>query len=311
MIKRCFILLMLCFALLPVLPQVSAEQITLPFGQGTKTIDHLPKIGLKSEGSSTVGTGVAGIRGIADTVGSFLTLILNSIAVVALFVGGYNLISAQGQASEQMSTEKMNVLYVCIGLILFALASEFVYQFLFYDQAQFFTDSEASLQLANETTARIKELLNLFLSFSGAGAILMLVIASLRLIINPGSDDQIDGQKKLVAYTATGIIMIGLADTLVNVIFFPEGGYRGVNVSALELQLTGLSNYVLGFLGAIVFVSFMISGVLLVINMGNEDVVGKIKTTLKNIVIGALVAFSSYTVVATLLGTLLLAESGV
>ncbi len=309
MIKRCFVLLMLCFALLPALPQVSAKAIDLPFG--AEKVDHLPKIGLKSEGGTTVGTGVAGVRGIADTVGSFLTLILNSIAVVALFVGGYNLMSAQSQASEQMSTEKMNVLYVCIGLIVFALASEFVYQFLFFDQGQFFPDADSSLELASKTTARIKELLNLFLSFSGAGAILMLVIASLRLVINPGSDDQIDGQKKLVAYTAMGIIMIGLADTLVNVIIFPQGGYSGVNVSALELQLTGLSNYILGFLGAIVFVSFLISGVLLVINMGNEDIVGKIKTTLKNIVIGALVAFSSYTVVATLLGTLLLAEGGV
>jgi hypothetical protein len=129
----------------------------------------------------------------------------------------------------------------------------------------------------------------------------------MRGLLNPGNDEVIEQQKKILGYTAVGIIIIGLADTLVNQIVFPSGGYDGVNVSALEVQLRGLSNYLLGFLGVIAFVTFVISGVVMVINFGNDDLVSKAKAAMKNVFIGCIVAFSAYTIVATIIRTFLAA----
>lgn len=303
---------------LPEDPAKHENRVTLPFGHDVEGVSHLPAVGLKEEDGVTVGTGVSGFQSILRVLGNFLNLTLGAVGVLALFVAGYQLVTAQAAASEEMEKQKMNVVYILMGLVVFSLSGSFVYDFLFLDQGAYIDSTggdAAALALADKTVNEIRRLLNLFLSFSGAGAILMLIIASIRLIINPGSDEQIEQQKKLVAYTALGIIIIGLADTAVNQIVFPidraTGELQGVNVSLLEVQLQGLSNYILGFVGVFVFVTFVISGVLMVVNMGNDEVIAKVKTGMKNAIIGVLVIYSSYTVVATLLRTFLSAESGV
>jgi hypothetical protein len=300
----------------------ASNSVTLPFGHNVEGVKHLPSVGLTDttvEGVQTsIGSGAAGFEALLRVLGNFLNLTLGSVAVLALFVAGYQLVTAQSAATEEMEKQKMNVVYILMGLVVFALSGTFVYDFLFFEQGEILdsrTGEVAALALADRTVNEIRRLLNLFLSFSGAGAILMLIIASIRLVINPGSDEQIEKQKKLVAYTALGIIIIGLSDTVVNQIVFPinraTGDLEGVNVSLLELQLQGLSNYVLGFVGVFVFVTFVISGVVMVINMGNDEIITKVKTSMKHAIIGVLVVYSAYTIVATLLRTFLAAEGGV
>jgi len=310
MMRQMFLVLaLLVMAVVSVnLTPVLANGITLPFGH--ESVEHLPALGVSEQTVNgqqvSVGEGVTGFRKIVNVVVSFLGLILGFIAVIMLIYAGYQLVSAQSEASEQISKQKMNVVYVVTGLVLFGLSTDFIYNFLFRDEGAYLLNQEQALGLAQETVNQIRRLLNLFLSFSGAGAILMLVIASLRLIVNPGND-QIESQKKLVGYTAAGIIIIGLADTVVNRIIFREGGYLPVDVSAFERQLQGLSNYILGFLGIALFATFVISGVVMVIHYGNDDMISKVKATMRNAVIGVIVSYSAYTIVATLLRTFLAA----
>lgn len=284
---------------------VQAAPITLPFDHNLEGVRHLPNIEVTEAEASAQGTtrGVVAFQKLMRTVGGFLSLILGPVALMALFLAGYQLVTAQTAASEEMQKQKMNVVYIVIGLILFWLSGDFVYQYLFRSEGEYLLDPDQAILVATDTVQQIKSLLNLFLAFSGAAAILMLVTAALRLIINPGTDDVIEQQKKLVGYTALGIIIIGLADNLVNRIIFPSGGYEPINVGNFEIELQGLSNYALGFLGVIIFVTLVLGGVMMVANFGNDDIVGKVKTSIKNVVIGAFVAFSAYTIVATLLRT--------
>src|SRR5690606_7070263 len=134
--------------------------------------------------------------------------------------------------SEQAERQKMNVFYVLIGLVVFGVAGDFIYRYFFVSEGEDIFDEQTGVLVASSMAQRIKQLLNLFLSFSGAGAILMLVVAGVRTLLTPGNDEEIERQKKIVGYTAIGIILIGLADTLVNQIIFPSGGYEGVNISA-------------------------------------------------------------------------------
>ncbi|MGE3278810.1 MAG: hypothetical protein AB7J40_03370 [Candidatus Altimarinota bacterium] len=283
-------------------PEVFAGNIQIPFGQ--ETVEHLPRVGLTDQGT---GEGIQGIREIVNVVLGSSRLFLRTIAIFVLFVAGFILVSAQSSISDQVQKQKMNVVYTMVGLVVFGLATDFVYGFLFRDQGSYIFTSEEAQIVGSELALRIKDILNLFLSFSGAGAILMLVIAGSRTLLMPGSDEEMAAQKKIVGYTVMGIIIIGLADVLINQIVFPNAGYEGVNVAALEVQLQGLSNYLLGFLGAIVFVTFTISGVVMVANFGNDEVVGKAKSAMTNVLIGVLVVFSAYTIVATLLRTFLAA----
>ena len=294
--------------------------INLPFSHNEGGIS-LPDVGLKANNGaagvpSKVGQGIAGIKELANTIGSFLSLILGSIAILMLFVAGYKLVSAQSEVTEKAEEQKLNVVYILAGLVLTGLAGNIVYDYLFVmptggggevEIGKFIQDPEKAKIVGSAVALRIKQLLNLFLAFSGTGAILVLVIASLRMVINPGGEEEVEKQKKLVGYTALGIVIIGMADVLVNKIIFVEAGYRPMDVQVLEAQLQGLSNYVLGFLGVIIFVTFIISGIVVVANYGNTEVLDKVKTTIKNVVIGSLVTFSAYTIVATLIRTFLAA----
>jgi len=269
---------------------VFADSIRIPFGHEDTGI-KLPNIEVvPSDVPEGTSAGVVGFRRLLSTVSDLLTLILGPVALIILFVAAYQLITAQAQASEEMQKQKLNVAYLLLGLVIFALSSNFVYNFLFISEGEFLLEETAAVEVASAAVVRIKQLLNIFLSFSGAGAIFMLVVASLRLIVNPGTEEVIEKQKKIVGYTIVGIIIISLSETMINDIVFPNAGYQGVQVEAFERQLQGLSNFLLGFLGIIIFVTFVISGVILVIHYGNEDVLGKVKTTLKNVLIGALVS---------------------
>ena len=300
-------------------PLVSADAVKLPFDASSEGVSHLPNLTATDAEIAAAGQGATGgtvaFRKLMNTVGSFLELVLGPIAIFALFVAGYQLITAQSAASEEVKTQKMNVIYIIVGLVVFSLAGDIIYNYLFENQGSYLllsqqTGTNSVAAQASKIVVKIMGVLNLFLSFSGALAILVLVVSSLQLVVNPGSDDEIEKHKKLIGYTAVGIIIIGLADTLVNKVIFPAGGYQGVNVSAFDVQLQGLSNYVLGFLGVGIFVTLVISGVMMVANQGNEETVTKIKSTLKNVVIGTIVVYSAYTIVATLLRTFLAAQGG-
>lgn len=283
-----------------------AGNISIPFGH--EAVEHLPNV-VASPDEVPAGTsaGVEGFKRIVNILLGSMSFILRSIALFILFAAGFVLVTAQSSVSEQAERQKMNVFYVLIGLVVFGLAGDFIYRYFFVSEGEYIFDEQTAVLVASSMAQRIKQLLNLFLSFSGAGAILMLVVAGVRTLLTPGNDEEIERQKKIVGYTAIGIILIGLADTLVNQIIFPSGGYEGVNISALEIQLQGLSNYLLGFLGVIAFVTFVIAGVVMVVHFGNDDLVSQAKTAMKNVFIGCLVAFSAYTIVATLIRTFLAA----
>lgn len=312
MFKRYIVSVVLVFTIsVFAVPSVSATAIELPFGPNTEGIKHLPNIAVteaEAEGSTR---GIVAFRKLMNTVGSFISLVLGGIAVFALFIAGYQLITAQSAADEQIKTQKMNVIYIILGLVVFGLSGRIIYDYLFVAEGEYLLTQGALELQASKTVEEIVRVLNLFLSFSGGLAILILVVSAIRLVINPGAEDEVEKEKKLVGYTAVGIIIIGLSDVLINQIVFPRGGFEGVNVSALEVQLKGLSNYILGFMGVGIFATLVISGVMMVANMGNEEVFTKIKTTLKYILIGCLVVFSAYTIVATLLTTFLSVSEGV
>jgi hypothetical protein len=284
--------------------------ITIPFTPDS--VQHLPNIGVSQvmlqDGTQvSQGEGIEGFRQLVNVILGSVGLLLRSVALFVLFAAGFVLVTAQNSASEQVEKQKMNVLYTVIGLVVFGLSADFIYNYFFINEGSYVVVGEgseaAAIKVALDFGKRIQELLNLFLSFSGAGAILMLVIAGMRIILTPGNEEEMGHQKKIVMYTAIGIVIIGLANTLVNQIVFPDGGYSSINISALEIQLRGLSNYLLGFLGIILFVVFIISGVVMVANFGNDEVISQAKSAMKNAVIGSFVVFSAYTIVATLIRT--------
>ncbi|GEM_PF-3590407 len=299
-------------------PFVLAREIVLPFDKSVAPeaqplLQHLPQLEVTptdQEKKENLSIPAIAMKRLFAQTGKVMIWFLAPIAAFLILVAGYDLVTAQSTVSEEIVKEKMAVIYILLGLTLFALGPTLIYNYVYVDQGIRLLGEGSAIGLAKETALRIKEILNLFLNFAGAGAILMLVISGIRLVLNPGDEAGIETHKKTVAYTAVGIVIIGLADTLVNQVVFPEGGYNGVNIQAFEVQLKGLSNYILGFLGATIFISLVISGVLMVINQGDEEMWGKIKTTLKNITIGVVIVYSAYTVVATLISTLLGAQGG-
>jgi hypothetical protein len=282
--------------------QGDGKTFLIPFG--SDCVDYLPAIG--NPATSTVATGAhaaIGFKAIVERVLLFVRLVLGSFALFYLFVAGYQLVTAGSGISEVIAKQKTAIMYIVIGLILVTLSQEIVDWFYPTESQRldFVNDPQsAGLRIARDIT----DIVNYFLSFVGAGAILVLVISSIRLIINPGSEDEVGKQKKVVVYTATGIIMIALSETLINQVVYPDGGYGGFDVAAGLRELTGISNFILGFLGVIVLVTLVIAGFMMIIYYGDDQKVTTAKSMIFNAILGSVVAYSAYTIVATIVNIL-------
>jgi hypothetical protein len=324
-ISRFLVVFLFVFFVVGVSVHAVSAQIALPFNAGD--VDHLPAFGADAppvndaatggqtgtpeqnvdavdengEIGATTFQGNEGIRKLVGRVISFLKLFLGAIAILILFISGFRLVTAGSSITDEITKQKSVILYTIVGLVMVTLGESLANLLLGSGgDAAFIVNEQTAILQGAKISRRIVEVINYFLSFVGAGAILMLVIAGTQLVLNPGDETEVTKKTKMVGYTATGIVMIAMSEFLVNRVVFREGGTYGVDIKTGVKQLVGLSNYVLGFMGVIILVTLVIGGFMLFFYAANEEVVSKVKSVVGHVIIGALVSYSAYTIVATI-----------
>ena len=76
----------------------------------------------------------------------------------------------------------------------------------------------------------IVKVINFFLLFAGAVAILFLIIGGFRYVVSAGNPDQVEGAKKTIMYAIVGLIIIFIAFALVQVVQQQLGVKAGFQV---------------------------------------------------------------------------------
>lgn len=230
-----------------------------------------------------VGAAAGGINGVVDS--SVSQTILNIIdvayaysgilALAVIVIAAFYLILGLGDDGSKETAKKI-ILYTAVGLIILALAHELVDFFIGLPQGR----ASGALRSA------IRSMLDVVTSYAGLIAVVVIVIAGFYLLLGLGDDGSKETAKKIVLYTAIGLILIAVANALVS---FFQGLPTGADSAQLRRVVIGILFSVLRFVGLIAVVVIVIAGIMLVVSGGDEGQKDKARKIVLYAVIGLIV----------------------
>lgn len=249
---------------------------------------------------SAVDPGADVITSVIFYVIDFAKYLLGGVAVIFVIVSGIKLIVAGKKIDEVSEKEKENLKFIIYGLIMIITADELVTKVFFGDYGECIASATNAAECAKVGGSLIKGIYSLILSVLATVAIFILVLSAFRLVTSYGEEESINKQKKRIAMAIIGLILAAVGEFVVKGIVFPEGGAKGIDVAAAQKLVYNFTNFISAFIGAGAFAMLFYGGYLYVVSAGNEEQTGKAKKIIIGAVIGILIAFAAFGIVATL-----------
>ena len=230
---------------------------------------------------------------VIDNIAQIFRYLLISIVMVYIFSDLIILILG---SSDESIIEKIkgNMGYYALGLLLFGLSSEMV---------RIFDVAHLNGQVGNVAQAKtmLQYIINYISLFAGAIATFFMLIAAMRMITAQGDESVIDAEKNDFAYGFIGLIVIIMADVMINQVFYPADIQAPGEQETLTFaqEIFSMTKYFLEFM-AIVAIGFLVlaGGYYVMASFNDEGDIDTAKTILKNVAIGFIMISFAYTVVS-------------
>lgn len=262
---------------------------------------QLPDFTTKGHSSSSIEPGASNITSALYYVIDFIKYFMGTIAVAMLIISGVRLVTAGDKIEEIAPKMKENIKYAIIGLIVIMISDVMIKQVFFGEMGEVYR-SEADAKLAAERgTEQIRGLYNFIEVFVGVVAVLMIVIAGFRLVVQGSNEETLAKAKKQVAYAAAGIMVIGLSELVIKDIVFPKQGSQLSDVNKANELIVTITNFASSFIATIAVAMLMYGGVLYVTAAGDESKTEKAKKIFGQAVIGILIALAAFGIVNTVI----------
>lgn len=237
-----------------------------------------------------VNVAAGGITGIttntpAQTIANIIATVrtyVNILAITVIIIAGFYLILGLGNDNSKETAKKI-VLYTAIGIVIINLAETIV---------NFFNDLTTGTATTTFITI-IQSILDIITSYVGILAVAVIVIAGFYLILGLGSDSSKETARKIILYTAIGIIIIALANVIVN--FFLSINDPTIVVD-LRQTILDILLFFINFAGLLAVAAIVIAGIMLMLSFGDE---GR-KDTAKKTIIYALVGLAVIILASTI-----------
>lgn len=227
---------------------------------------------------------------VINNIGQIFRYILISVAILYIFVDLLILILG---GSDSVDGIKTNISHYVLGLLLIGFVQEAV---------KVFDTAYLNGQIGNVAQAKtaMQYIINYISLFSGIIAVFFMLISAMRMITAQGDSGVIDEEKKDFQYGFLGLIVIIMADVIINKVFYPSDIQAPSEQETLTFaqEVFSMAHYFLQFL-AIAAVGFLVlAGGYYVMSFQSEGDVDKAKTILKNVAIGFIMIAFAYTVVS-------------
>jgi hypothetical protein len=221
--------------------------------------------------------------GLLSLIQAALDFILSFVVILAVFVitiAGFYLILGLGNDESRTKARKI-ILYTIIGIVIISLAEAIV------DFA--LGTSSSGLGDATFLYDIIQSALDVIISYVALIAVATIVIAGFYLLLGLGSDESKTTARKIIIYTITGIIIIGLASAIVGFaisliadgVIDGGGDPEGIRDAIEMLLITALS-----YVSLIAVATIVIAGFYLLLGRGSDES----KTTARNIIFYTIIA---------------------
>lgn len=240
-----------------------------------------------------------GAEGLKDIVIEYMKIakdIVSIVAVLWIVISGMRMVMAGGK-EDSIKNNFRSVLWLIVGLIVMQI-SESTVAVMYGENGVFKTLEQYGGEVSTEAREKIIEpLLQYFLSFLSAIAVVMVILSGFKIITAGGDDSKIKKQQQVLLWTVMGLGIILVARPIVSSMF----GYEKMAPEpskAVDL-INQIANYMLGFTAVISVVILIYAGLMMIINFGNDQAVAKSKKMIQWVITGIVVMISAYTIVTT------------
>lgn len=299
-------------AIQPVLAQANPQNPSQLLAQNTLIpLDSPNYPGVNVRNLVEPGTNIQGAQGVVNVLKGLYSRslgILGPVLVLLLAWFSIRLIIAGGN-EEKFTQVSQHFLYLLIGTAFVVFAKFLSETFFLYQEGASFVSSEGNILTASSRFQSQVEILIVFLRYVLSGLAVFYIVKSGATILFSADDELVNKQKDVFLYGFMGFLLIMISSALIDVVFNINtigidqslGNIflsQQVNVEGGISLLGNITNLFLAALSGLFLFMLVAGGVLYAFSGGNEERGQKATKIITGSIIGLVIAFSSYTIVA-------------
>jgi hypothetical protein len=238
-------------------------------------------------------------------IARILRVVIGAIAVFLIVISGFIMV-VKGDSEDAIKKEKDAIKYGVIGLMMISIAGPMAEIFSF-QEGNYLTDSDAFVERASLFGDATQMIITFIKYFLGSLAALMFIRSGAALVANGDNEDIVSKEKKALAVSSAGLILVILSDLVVNKVFFvaeysDDAGETIVLLDQSEFisQMVGVTNLLITFVGPIMMLGLISGGFLYVTAGGDEEKTGLAKKIIMNSTIGVIIIYGAFALVSTI-----------
>jgi len=269
--------------------------------QGIQMETQLPTFDV-SHPQASIQAGASNITSVAYYVMDFVKLLIGGIAVIEIIISGIQLIISRKKVDEVWTKQKDKIIIIVAAFVIIMIADVAVKNVFFGVQGEVYESQAQAQDAATEGTAQLKGLYNVGLMLAGTLAVLMIVIAGIKLLISGGNEEATTKVKKQITWLTIGLFVLGIAEFVVQDFIFPNKGADIPDVDKGRNLIINFTNFAAGFVVFAAIIASIYGGYMYVTAVGNEEKTGKAKKTITGAIIAMILAAGAFAIVSTVLG---------
>jgi len=222
------------------------------------------------------------------------------LAVLFIVIAGIRMITASGN-EDIVKKNRTSLIWLMVGLVIMQLSEIFVN--ILYNQDHYrgfgiFGDYAKNIpeELQNSL---VNPLLNFMMTLLAVIAVLMILIAALKMMTAMGDENKIKKQQQMIIGAMLGLGVIILAKPVVQWFYGygDETSQPSVHVEQSVSIVVQIANFMMGFTFVAAVVMVIVAGIMMIVHFGNDQRVQKAKKIISWVFIGLALILSAYTIV--------------
>ncbi|MBA4337167.1 hypothetical protein C0416_05365 [bacterium] len=262
---------------------------------------ELPTFDSNTHADAIQKPGVSNITSAIFFALDFMKYLLGAVAVLIIIMIGIKLIIARIHIDDVWSKQKDQLIYIATGFILIMIA-EIVVKGVFYGvQGEVLDTASQAQKAAGVGVAEIKGMVSAALIIAGAFAVLMLVIAGVKLLTSAGNEEVQTKVKNQITWIVLGLFLLGIAEFAALDVIFPKQGSEIPSADNAKKLIKDVTNFASAFVSICALIFSIYGGYLYVVAAGNEEQATKAKKILIGSVIAIVIGLGAFAIVNTVI----------
>lgn len=232
--------------------------------------------------------------------------IVGTLAIVIIVLLALRMLLAQGN-EEDIKKYRTGMLWTIVGLALISLAAD-VAAILGPQDGGIIKDPNTILKRVQLFDYKVNIVITFIKYLLGSIAVAFVLRNGLRLVTISSDEENVTQDKKNLAASAGGLVLIYLGDVIINRVLYKvdksaypgvEGVQPGVDPASGIAELIGFTNFIV-YLTAPLAIGVMVAGGIMYITAaGDDDRMGRAKRMIISAIIGLIIIYGAFAIVNT------------